>query len=186
MNKDWEPQGNSKEILFVGRLSREKNLDLLIHAWHSIAPDLPDWRLVLVGDGDQRAQLERLAANSSRITFAGWSQNPQTFYERASLFALSSDYEGFPVALLEALKHGVPCIATRCSSALNELNHLGESVRTVPVGDARAYAENLLDLARAPEKREAMSRLAKRVAIEFDWEIIGKKWDEILEETFAA
>jgi GalNAc-alpha-(1->4)-GalNAc-alpha-(1->3)-diNAcBac-PP-undecaprenol alpha-1,4-N-acetyl-D-galactosaminyltransferase len=169
-----------RRLLFVGRLSTEKRLDVLIDAWRLLVQELPDWSLTIVGDGPLRKTLELQAQGLPRIAFAGWQQQPEPYYRAADLFVLASDYEGFPVSLLEALYYGVPCVSTACSSAIEQLNAYGPAVATVTRGDSARLAEAVSTLARNKVKRDEMSSNARRVALDYNWSEIGKKWDAIL------
>ena len=141
---------------------------------------MPNWHLTIVGDGPLRADLELQAKGLPRIAFAGWQQDPGFYYRSADLFVLASDYEGFPVSLLEALWYGVPCVSTECSSALNQLNTYGPAVIAVPRRESAMLAEAISVLAGDETKRAEMSATARRVALDYQWSEIGKKWDAIL------
>ncbi|MFK7734580.1 MAG: glycosyltransferase [Pirellulaceae bacterium] len=173
--------GHRKRILFVGRLSPEKRVDLLIDAWKRIAGKLPEWSLEIVGAGDCQDALRSSVQDSDRVHFHGWSENPQTHYARASIFALSSDYEGFPLAMLEAMSFGLPCAATDCAGALSNLASRCQCLLLSPVGDAGGLSANLLRLAEDEERRPKLDSEAQQLAKEFHWSNIGKLWDSILE-----
>lgn len=174
-------QADTKRILFVGRLSHEKNVGLLLEAWALAKPKLQNWKLTIVGDGPERKQLEAQAANLDDVEFHGWVQDPTACYDSSSLFALTSRYEGFPVALLEAMSHGLPCVSTDCSTAFPTINKHEETVATVPTGDASAFANALTTLANDSERSKAMSARAYATSKEYSWSRVGEQWDAILE-----
>ncbi len=176
-------ENSTHTLLFVGRLSREKRLDLLLDAWREISPQLPDWELRLVGDGEERTRLESHAAGTKSIKFAGWAQDPQSHYQSADIFVLSSDYEGFPVALLEAMSCGLPCISTACSSAIGELNSPTQCVVTVPRNSWQELASAILDLARNSERARDLGARCRQSARRFQWDGVGPLWDALLSET---
>ena len=141
-------------VIAVGRLVSVKNYALLIRAFAKA--DLP-CRLVIAGDGPERNSLRVLADElgvSDRLTMPGWLSNPYPALSHASVFALSSNVEGFPNALVEALALGVPSVATNCKDGPAEIL-AGSSVDAVPeltvadagiltpVGDVDSYAEAL-------------------------------------------
>lgn len=169
-----------KSFLFLGRLSREKGLDLLIQTWHKIADALPDWDLIIVGEGEQRIALETLAGGSESIRFCGWTTDPWTHYRTADCFVLPSRYEGFPVALLEAMSQGTPAIATRCSSAIEQLADSGRSLRVVPTESIDELATAMRTLARDHALRQSLADAAKQVAATYSWNAIGPMWDALL------
>jgi glycosyltransferase involved in cell wall biosynthesis len=101
-------------IGWVGRLVPIKGLPVLIEALALLPPALGNARLLLVGDGSERARLEALAQRlgvADRVELAGHVDDPAALYPRMSLFALPSLHEGVPLALLEAMAAGVPCVA---------------------------------------------------------------------------
>lgn len=175
-------------VLFVGRLSPEKRVDLLIEAWRGIQEQIPQWKLQIVGDGEQRQELEELARGIDSIQFLGWQQQPKPFYQRAQIFALPSNYEGFPVALLEAMHAGLACVTTRCTSAIDELMQDDESaaahasLATIAVGDRDALAERLVQLAHDSELRSQMGQAARAVSERYLWPQVGVLWDSLLEQ----
>lgn len=167
-------------VLFVGRLSREKRVDLLIAAWLGVCQKLPGWKLLIVGDGAERERLQKLTQSEASVEWLGWCSDPSGHYASADLFVLPSDYEGFPVALLEAMNQGVACIATSCSSTIGELNADGESVRIVPVGAEAELSSSILKLASSASLREQLAKNAIATASKYRWERIGPMWDAIL------
>jgi glycosyltransferase involved in cell wall biosynthesis len=175
------PDGDGlRSLLFVGRLSPEKNLTLLLEAWRIVAQRLPDWQLLLVGDGPERTKLQQTAKSLPRVHFLGWCSQPDGYYQAADLYVLCSRYEGFPVALLEALSYGVPAVATRCSEALDQL--VGTSQPGLRLVDSapEALAVAIVKLAGDPSLRQQMSHAAKAVACNFTWDRIGPLWDAVL------
>ncbi|SFL12206.1 Glycosyltransferase involved in cell wall bisynthesis [Lachnospiraceae bacterium KH1T2] len=109
-----------KTLLFVGRLSAEKNIGIILSA---IAIAKSSWKLIIVGDGDEKNALQKLAEElmiSDRVTFIGWSKDPWKYAQEASALVLSSLYEGSPLAAIEALSCGLPVIANE-SSKVNEI-----------------------------------------------------------------
>lgn len=175
----WQPE--NKHLLYVGRLSSEKRVDVLLAAWQQIQAELVDWELIIVGDGPQRSRLEAQAEQLPRIQFMGWQQDPSTYYRQAQVFVLTSAYEGFPVALLEAMSHGLACVSSENSDALCQLNQRGTAVLTVPVDDAAALALTLKNLAADSQLRQQLASQALATSRYYQWSEIGKKWDAILE-----
>lgn len=170
----------TQTVLFVGRLSPEKRVDLLIAAWLEVCRQLPEWRLVIVGDGAERERLQKLTQGESSVAWLGWCSDPGEYYATADLFVLPSEYEGFPVALLEAMSYGVASVATRCSSTIEELNATGESVRAIAVGSKQDLAGSILELARDAGSRSRLATQARETAKKYQWERIGPLWDAIL------
>ena len=174
------------EILFLGRLSHEKGVDLLLEAWRiaskALSAQSQTWELKIAGDGPERSRLEDLAADLPRVSFLGWLKHPQELLQESSIFVLPSRYEGFPVALLEAMQAGSACIVTQCSSALNSLASMPQTLELVDYSSQR-LADAIVRLASDAELRGRMGAQAKSVAEEYSWERIGPRWDAILDES---
>jgi glycosyltransferase involved in cell wall biosynthesis len=133
---------NGPVILTVGSLKPEKNHKLLIHAFAKVAAHR-DARLVIVGSGRLEEELKRFADQervADRVIFPGFTTHPGPYYAAADLFVLSSDYEGYPLVLIEAMRAGLPIVSTDCESGPREILDGGRFGRLVPVGDAEALA----------------------------------------------
>jgi GalNAc-alpha-(1->4)-GalNAc-alpha-(1->3)-diNAcBac-PP-undecaprenol alpha-1,4-N-acetyl-D-galactosaminyltransferase len=180
--KPHDGKDEDRTILYLGRLSPEKRVDLLLTAWQGLHHRLHDWRLRIVGDGPLRGQLERQAVELPRVEFVGWSAEPHHHLQSSDLFVLCSRYEGFPLALLEAFRHGLPSIATRCTSAIDQLSTVvsEEALVSIPVNSAEALTAAILQLAQDPDRRQRMSTAARQVAAHYTWQQIGPLWDRLL------
>ena len=113
----------SKTILAVGRLHEQKGFDLLLQAWKPIEKTYSDWSLRIVGEGPKRAELEAQIESQGlkRVVLAGATNNVLDEYEAASIFVLSSRYEGFSLVLAEAMWCGTPCVSFDCPHGPAEL-----------------------------------------------------------------
>ncbi|GAB2459184.1 glycosyltransferase family 4 protein [Nocardioides hungaricus] len=133
--------------LCVARLTEPKRVDLLLRAW----PDVPGALLVVVGDGEQRTRLERLAAE--RVRFVGERRDVRRLLGAADVLVLPSDREGLPMSVLEAMAAGVPVVA----SAVGGLRALGpDVVELVAPGDARALAAGVRRVLADPDRAAAL------------------------------
>lgn len=133
-------------VISVGRLERQKDHETLIRAFGRIAKRVPH-RLIIVGEGPCRPRLERLVADlglQERVLLLGTMINPQPLVQRADLFVLSSSWEGYPNALLEALAHGVRVVCTDCPHGPAEILQSGRYGALVPVGDDAAMADAMI------------------------------------------
>jgi glycosyltransferase involved in cell wall biosynthesis len=122
-HQNW-PANSSPRLLSVGRLAKEKGLEMLLHALHEIKRRHPQIHLQILGTGPEESMLKRLAHTlnlESAVTFAGHRQNLADFYADATLFVQSSRYEGMPNALLEAAAAGLPLVSTPCSEGVCDL-----------------------------------------------------------------
>ncbi|CAN5657581.1 glycosyltransferase family 4 protein [soil metagenome] len=171
-------------IVAMGRLDPQKGFDVLIQAFARLARTLPGWRLVIAGEGPQRAALAELARRegvSDRLELSGWVDSPSELLREAELFVLSSRFEGFPNALLEAMAHGVPVVATDCPSGPAEIVREGVDGYLVPPDDVAALAEGMRRLMLNPEERARLGRAAAEVCERFSLERISSEWNELLE-----
>ena len=132
------PGPGGRHIIGIGRLARQKNWPLLIAAFARIAG--PDDRLTILGEGDERGRIERLAATlgvADRLALPGHGDAGPVL-AAGDVFVLSSDFEGVPAVVIEALASGLPVVATDCSVSMAAL--VGNYGQVVPVGDVEALA----------------------------------------------
>lgn len=134
-------------LLAVGRLAPQKDFETLLHAFAKLRTTHPA-RLLVLGDGDERAKLEALVARlglEKDVSLPGWAVNPYPYMASADLFVLSSLWEGLPTVLIEALYCGLPIVATDCPSGPREILAGGRFGALVPVGDVDALARAMAD-----------------------------------------
>lgn len=168
-------------VLAVGRLSHEKGFDLLIEAWRKIQHQLPGWQLHIAGAGAEQAALTEQARDLLSIRLLGWIPNAWPLYQQATMFVLSSRYEGFPIALVEALSQGCPAIATRCTEA-TQRPPLSMALHLVDTESADQLATAILQLAQQPDRRKQFSVAGVQASSEFHWDKTGILWDRLLED----
>jgi glycosyltransferase involved in cell wall biosynthesis len=135
-------------VLGVGRFEAEKNFQLLIRAFSEVAKVRPKARLVLLGQGSQRAELERLAMDlgvREKVDFPGFQVNPFPFFRAADVFVLSSLTEGFPNVLAQALAVGTPVVATSCCSSVREILRHGDFGRLTNPSSSTELTAAILD-----------------------------------------
>lgn len=134
--------GASSRIITVGSLKPQKNHALLLRAFARLG--LKDGRLMILGDGPLRGDLEHLVAQlgiGDRVILPGFVLDPWPYYASASQFVLSSDYEGFANVILEALAAGLPVVSTDCPSGPAEILENGRFGTLVEVGDEAGLAD---------------------------------------------
>jgi glycosyltransferase involved in cell wall biosynthesis len=135
----------------VGRLAGQKNYALLLRAFARLED--PAARLTIVGEGSDRAKLERLAAElgvAGQLDLPGHVSDPLPYLAAASAFVLSSDYEGVPAVVIEALAAGLPLVATCCSVSLPGLLGEGAFGQLVAVGDEAGFTRAMGDVLTMP------------------------------------
>lgn len=178
-----------RTIVSVGRLSPEKGLDLLIRAFAKLQPEHLGWSLLIIGEGGQRQALESLAVRLGvrhAVQLPGRVQNLESVLAKAALFVLSSRYEGFPNALLEAMSCGAPVIATDCPSGPRQIIRHGVDGLLVPPEDVDALADAMRELIRSPGERARLATRAVEVRERFAVERVMGMWDELLEAVTSA
>lgn len=154
----WLSSGEYKVVLGVGRLSPEKNYALLLRAFARAYELDSRLRLLILGDGKLRHELDELAEEKGLrevIDLPGYTRNPYAFMARADLFVNSSNFEGLPTVLIEALACGCPVVSTDCPSGPREILEDGRWGRLVPVGDEETLAEAMLESLAQERDREA-------------------------------
>jgi len=151
-------------ILGVGRLVAQKRFERLVEAFARLPRSLGA-RLVLLGDGPERARIAAAAARlgvAGRVAMPGNSADPFPWMARARVLALSSDYEGMPNVLGEALSVGTPVVTTDCSSSIADIVRDPRLGSVVPIGDGGAMAAALHRWFTAEPDRDLIRRLARR------------------------
>jgi GalNAc-alpha-(1->4)-GalNAc-alpha-(1->3)-diNAcBac-PP-undecaprenol alpha-1,4-N-acetyl-D-galactosaminyltransferase len=170
-------------ILGVGRLDRYKRFDLLVQAFADSRACGEGWRLVILGEGSERARLERLVQKQGlqgRVDLPGIVPEPALLLGRARIFALTSLFEGFPNALLEAMAMGCAAVATDCPSGPQEIIRSGKNGLLVPLEDKPALVGALNSLMGHSLLAEELSKEAVKVRIRFAPERVLKQWDELI------
>ena len=157
-------------VLFVGRLTRQKGPSRFLEAARRVAAERPDARFVLAGTGDRILWLRRRARElglSDRVRFLGFVPREQLveLYRRASVYVLPSVAEPFGLTVLEALRQGVPTIASREAG----VTEVVESVIRVDAGDVEALAGEILRVLDSPELRARLSRLGREDVARLSW-----------------
>ena len=141
-------------IGFVGRLTGQKGVDVLLNAFAIVHRALPTARLLLIGDGPQRAALAALAGGlqiSAAVHFAGWREDARAQMAALNVLAIASRWEGFGLVTLEAMQAGVAVVASRVS-ALPEIVLDGETGLLVPAANAAKLAAALMALLQDPQR----------------------------------
>lgn len=147
LSHPWFVPGARPVILAVGRLAPQKDFATLIEAFAQLRTHISA-RLVILGEGPQRAELERqveASGLSGEVLLPGFQENPFAWMAASKLFVMSSRFEGFPNVLVQAMACGAPVVSTDCPTGPDEILEGGRWGRLVPVGDARALARAMAD-----------------------------------------
>lgn len=169
-------------LLAVGRLSAEKNYAALLAAFAGIAPRHPDWDLVILGEGPDRSDLEsdvRTLGLGDRAFLPGRAGNVGQWYARAELFALSSRFEGFPNALVEAMAHGVPAVSVDCDTGPRDIVRHDIDGVLVPPDDTAALATAMDRLMGDADLRARFAARAGEARTRFSMDRIAGMWERL-------
>ncbi len=153
-------------VIAVGRLHRQKRFDLLLHAWERVS--CPGARLCIIGEGPGRAGLEALVGElglANRVGLPGYSPDVSSWLGKADAFVLSSDYEGLPAVVLEAMAFNCPVVSTDCFPAARELVGNAEQCHVVPRGDIGMLAARIDEILAERSRPTRLRQIAERYSV---------------------
>lgn len=183
---DLTKDKTSYKLLFVGRLNKNhKRPHLLIEAFSKIAKDYPSWNVELWGDIDNKNYVKYMKALikknglENRVSFKGVTNDVQSVLQTGDIFVLPSAYEGFPLALTEAMSMGLPVIAYKSCSGANEL--IVNDVNGLLCDEgADALANGLKTVMNNSEKRCLLGDEARKTMSQYNAENIWKQWEHLI------
>jgi glycosyltransferase involved in cell wall biosynthesis len=173
------------QLIAVGRLHRDKGFDILLEAFSLLKDRHPQWRLIVLGEGEERERLEGLREAlrlGERVSFPGRVKDPYSFLARASLFVMPSRTEGFPLALCEALACGLPAVCTDCAGGVRDIIQDRVNGVLVPKEDAPALARALERLMADEGERRRLAARAPEVVERFGLSKVVGAWGRLLGE----
>lgn len=174
-------------VLAAGRLTRQKGYRTLINAFAIVRRQTP-CRLLILGEGELRGELQQLAATLSiteHIELRGFEPNPYSYMRAADIFVLSSEWEGPGHSLIEAVSLGTPSVTTNCPAGPSHTVMDGKAGLLTPVGDPPAMAEAILKLLKDPELASKLAKRGKANAKRYTPATVGKEWAALLNEITA-
>jgi len=172
-------------VITAGRLSREKGCDLLIRAFAGLHDRYPDWRLLILGDGSQRGELEALVTElgmNERISLPGKVKNPYDYYRKADLFVLPSRYEGLPNALCEAMACGMAVVAANCSPGVAEVVQNGVNGLLAEAENVDSLSVAMGDLMGDKDRRASLGEQARLSVEPFNLDRVITLWENLIRE----
>lgn len=179
-----------KEIIYVGRLDFvQKRVYRVIDTWNYLEERFPDWRLTIVGDGEDRENLENHVKylGLKRVSFEGF-QKPIDYYKRASILLLASDFEGFPLVLAECMSFGVIPAVYNSYSAVCDIIDGGKDGIVLPYHklgyNANEAAGMIAKIMTDDGKREQMALAAIKKSKEYSAEKIYSEWERVFASLF--
>lgn len=173
-----------KKIVLVGRIDKNKNQRMAIRAFSKISSDFPDYWMEIWGDGEDREVLTELIKDlgmEEKIFLCGVTNEVKEKMKTASLYLLTSNTEGMPNSLMEAMALGLPVISTDCPcGGPKELIQNGKNGLLVPVGDEEAMAKAMKQVLKNKELREELGKNALKIREQLHPETVNAKWEEYL------
>ncbi len=178
-----------KRLLSVGRLADQKQFGMLIKVFASLARSHTNWFLRIAGEGPLRSALQQQIVElglEGRVELPGRIENIGEELAGADVFVLTSEYEGFPNALLEAMAVGLPCVTFDCPSGPREMSMEGKVALLVPVNDEQALGVALERLMLDDDLRHSLGGRARASVIErFALDKVLEQWDSLFKEVGA-
>lgn len=182
----WTPRTtsprSSRVVASIGRFDDQKRIDLLLEAWELAAPRHPGWTLRVYGAGGNERELKEqctAAGLDGSVEWMGATADVPGALRAASVFALSSRGEGFPLVLLEAMACAVPCVAFDCAPGVREIIADGVDGLLAPPGNVRELADRLGRMMGDKELRDTMGERARRSVARYSSEEIVRRWEEL-------
>lgn len=171
------------DIIFLGRLSPEKNVETIIRATAEIKKVIPSVRVAIVGSGSEREKLEELTSAldlTEEIHFAGFQSDIWDWYNRSKLSVIASEREGFPYTAIESLKCGLPVVASNCGDICDIVKDSYNGYIIPDYQDYKAYAEVIIHLLTHPDILEMCSKNALQSVEHLASHSVETVWENII------
>lgn len=174
---------HNKEIIYVGRFSYTKRIDRLLDIWAHMYNDYPDWKLFLIGDGSDRESLQKkaLQLKLQQVFFCG-SQDPRPYYERASIICMTSDFEGFPMTLTEAMQFGCVPVVYNSFEAVADIVKPGVTGELVTPFNQKEFESKMRRLMSDSSYLNQLSANAFQYVKKYDVSNIINQWIKLFNE----
>lgn len=182
-------RGDTRIVMAAGRLVAGKRYDVLIRAWRRIAEQFPDWQLRIHGTGPLRGDLVRLIAElglHNQVFLMGRTVPLAPEWVKASVAVSTSESESFGLTLVEAMRAGVPVVATDCPVGPREIIRHGVGGVLTPVNDVGAIADALAALMSSTAQRRVMGAAALHAARRYDPSAVARDFARVLQQAGAA
>lgn len=176
---------SKKRVITIGRLCKEKGFDRLLEIWKTVISKYLDWQLDIYGEGEMKEELEHIikSENIANVALRGITNTIGKELSNSSICAATSYYEGFSLVLLEAIKHGVPCVSFDCPYGPRTIIEDGKCGYLVEDGNIPLFAERLCTLMENESLRQQFSIASTERSKVFDKGTIMLQWKKLFEDT---
>lgn len=179
---------NEKRLISVGRLAKEKGYLDLLRVYSLVKKDYPDWKLDIIGDGAEKDNLVeyiRMHHLENEVTLHGFRDKKyiDKYLNESSIYIMTSYTESFGIVLLEAMSHGLPCIAYDSAEGAIELISSGENGYLIKNRNIEAMVKKIEDLIKDKEKRIKIGLEARKSVFRYTSKVVGKEWFNLLEKS---
>ncbi len=178
---DWDDR--SHHVIAMGRLVPQKGFDILINAIAPVLTAHQDWSLYILGEGPERDRLQSMVDRhrlEGQIKLVGNARDPERWLRNARIFVLSSRYEGYPNALIEALGQGVASVASDCATGPAEILTHDETGLLVPVSDEDGLRQAVEYLIEHPAESRRIAEAGYAKSDDFNIESLVDRWETVL------
>ena len=180
---DEKSKLDSKIVLAVGRLTKQKGFDLLLESWKIVSSKHNDWNLVIVGEGEEYESLNNKIKNigiEESVSIKPFTRDIQQYYKNSSIFVLSSRYEGFGLVVLEAQAFGIPVVAFNCPTGPRNIINDGIDGYLVEAENIDKLAKQIIMLIKDKNIRTKVGENAIKNIEKFKIENIMKQWNSLI------
>ena len=173
-----------KQVLFVGRLARQKQVPELIEIWSLVEKNHPQWELVIVGDGDEKSLVEHKIKEYrlQRVKLIGKTTNVSEYYKDSQIFVFTSAFEGFGLVLIEGLCFGLAEVSFDCPCGPEEIIEDGKNGFIIKDFNKIRFAEKLSELMGNDKMREEFSVRSKELSKKYLPKNILPQWEKLFEK----
>lgn len=179
---------NEKRLVSVGRLSKEKGYLDLLKIYQKLQKDIPDWHLDIIGDGAERETLEKYIAKNNlkeKVTLHGFQGKDyiDKIFQKSSIYLMTSYTESFGIVLIEAMSHGIPCIAFDSAEGAREIINSGANGYLIKNRNDDAMIMKIKDLIKNEEDRKKIGVNARKSVEKYTSDVVGEEWFTLIEES---
>ncbi len=177
-----------KRLVSVGRLSPEKGYLDLLKVYRKVLKKHPDWTLDIIGDGAERETIEDTIQKyklQDKVTLHGFlgKEDIDAILQKSSIYVMTSFTESFGIVLIEAMSHGVPCVAFSSAEGAREIINSGENGFLVKNRNIDAMALKIEDLMNNQEERIMIGKQARESVTKYTSDVVGEEWFTLIEES---